>query len=81
MKPLIILLVLLQLSACANIDWRYVRRNWAVSACRSNSHCTVECDSTALISDPNSPLSDPHCDAVRAKPKAFKRPSESQPVY
>ncbi|TAG45973.1 MAG: hypothetical protein EAZ30_14005 [Betaproteobacteria bacterium] len=47
----------LTLSGCASTDWRAVARNWGESACRSNTHCKVQCDPKDIRT-----LNDPKCE-------------------
>ena len=56
MKILQLLLAVALMSGCASTDWRSAARASAESACRSNAHCSVQCD-------PRSPLTvnDPSC--------------------
>ena len=56
MKILPLLLAVVLISGCANTDWRSAARASVESACRSNTHCAVQCD-------PRSPLTvtDPAC--------------------
>lgn len=58
-----LLLAAALLSGCASTDWRSAARASVESACRSNAHCSVQCD-------PRSPLTvnDPACrNSISAK--------------
>ena len=56
MKIPTFLLAVALMSGCTSTDWRAAARASVESACRSNTHCAVQCD-------PRSPLTvnDPAC--------------------